>query len=205
MGEVSKTLIIAPAKAVNPKVRVIIKFPNWYESFQGLGYDLAVEPKLFDAIYTGTETRDASVGQRLQSYQSYLQTEYFNNIKPGANQGGWIDGRGDTRYAEMFWDTFFARVPEIVLFNSVQVTGALGAGRVSVESNPDTNSILADLMAPIPQPADRSSLRTWWPAPRAIPRKSLIVFLAGLANQSVFPLTSLATLLEKPICRITSA
>src|ERR1035438_7596543 len=90
MDDVSGDLIIDAAKAVNPKVRVIIKYPNWYESFQGLGYDLAVEPKMYDAIYTGTETLDANGGQRLQSYQSYLQTVYFNNIKPDNNQGGWI-------------------------------------------------------------------------------------------------------------------
>jgi hypothetical protein len=88
LDDVSRDLIIGPAKAINPKVRVIIKYPNWYESFQGLGYDLAVEPKLYDAIYTGTETRDANSGQHLQSYQSYLQAQYFNNIKPGGNQGG---------------------------------------------------------------------------------------------------------------------
>ena len=162
MDEVSKNLIIDPAKAVNPKCRVIIKYPNWYESFQGLGYDLAVEPKLFDAIYTGTETRGAEGGQRLQSYQSYLQTQYFNNIKPGGNQGGWIDGGGDARYAEQFWDTFFAKVPEIMLFNSQQVMNGLG-GRGGGRGGPggggagggaeqDPNAILAKLMAPIPQP-----------------------------------------------------
>lgn len=79
MDEVSRDLIIRAAKAVNPKARIIIKYPNWYESFQGLGYDLAVQPKLFDAIYTGTETRDGNSGQRLQPYQSFLQTQYFNN------------------------------------------------------------------------------------------------------------------------------
>src|SRR5262249_57277515 len=42
----------------NPRVKVIIKYPNWYEHFQGLGYDLDVEAKQFDAIYTGTESRD---------------------------------------------------------------------------------------------------------------------------------------------------
>ena len=152
MDEVSKNLIIAPAKAVNPKVRMIIKYPNWYESFQGLGYDLAVQPKLFDAIYTGTETRNAEGGQRLQSYQSYLQTEYFNRIKPGGNQGGWIDGGGDARYAEQFWDTLFAKVPEIMLFNSVQVT----AGLRGAAGGSDTNAILANLMVPIPQ-ADGSA------------------------------------------------
>ena len=65
MDDVSRHLIINPARAVNPKVRIIIKYPNWYESFQALGYDLAVQPRLFDAIYTGTETRDANSGQRL--------------------------------------------------------------------------------------------------------------------------------------------
>ena len=152
MDEVSQHLIIAPAKAVNPKVRMIIKYPNWYESFQGLGYDLAVEPKLFAAIYTGTETRDANSGQHLQSYQSYLQTQYFNNIKPGGNLGGWIDGGRDVeRYAEMFWDTFFAKVPEIMLFNSQQIMAGLNVGQ---RGSDDTNSapILAKLGDPILQP-----------------------------------------------------
>jgi len=148
MDDVSKNLIIAPAKAVNPKCHIIIKYPNWYESFQGLGYDLAVEPKLFDAIYTGTETRGAEGGQRLQSYQSYLQTEYFCRIKPGGNQGGWIDGGGDARYAEQFWDTLFARVPEIMLFNSQQIMNGARGGA----GDTDTNSVLFGVMAPIPQP-----------------------------------------------------
>ena len=171
MDDVSKNLIIGPAKAVNPKVRIIIKYPNWYESFQGLGYDLAVQPKLFDAIYTGTETRNAESGQRLQSYQSYLQTQYFNNIKPGGNQGGWIDGGGDARYAEQFWDTFFAKVPEITLFNSQQIMGTLrggfggggmmggmgmGGARGGAQNQQDPNATLAKLMEPIPQ-SDGSS------------------------------------------------
>ncbi|MGO9204382.1 MAG: hypothetical protein ACLQM8_28005, partial [Limisphaerales bacterium] len=153
LDDVSRDLIIGPARAINPKVRLIIKYPNWYESFQGLGYDLAVEPKLYDAIYTGTETRDANSGQRLQSYQSYLQTEYFDNIKPGGNQGGWIDGGRDVqRYAEQMWDTFFAKVPEIMLFNSMQIMAGLNTGNRGGE--PDTNASLsiATLTAPVPQP-----------------------------------------------------
>jgi hypothetical protein len=153
LDDVSRDLIISAAKAINPKVRLIIKYPNWYESFQGLGYDLAVEPKLYDAIYTGTETRDANSGQRLQSYQSYLQTQFFNNIKPGGNQGGWIDGGRDVeRYAEQMWDTFFAKVPEIILFNSMQIMAGLNTGNRG--SEPDTNASLsvAALTAPIPQP-----------------------------------------------------
>src|SRR5208283_2188436 len=153
MDDVSKNLIIAPAKSVNPNVRIIIKYPNWYESFQGLGYDLAVEPKLYDAIYTGTETRDANSGQHLQSYQSYLQTRYFNNVKPGGNQGGWIDGGRDVeRYAEQMWDTFFAKVPEITLFNSMQIMAGLNMGNRGAEVDTNASLNLAALTAPIPQP-----------------------------------------------------
>ena len=150
LDRVSEELIIAPARAVNPKVRIVIKYPNWYEGFQGAGYDLAVEPRLYDAIYTGTETRDANSGQRLQPYQSFLQTQYFNNIKPGGNQGGWIDGGWDVeRYAEQMWDTFFARVPEITLFNSQQIMGRLNTNRMFAA---DASLSMARLTAPIPQP-----------------------------------------------------
>ena len=60
MTEAARSLIINPSKAVNPKVKIVIKYPNWYEHFQGLGFDLEKEPKMFDGIYTGTETRDRS-------------------------------------------------------------------------------------------------------------------------------------------------
>src|SRR4051794_20765828 len=36
MGEVSRDLVIGPAKQENPRVKVIIKYPNWYEHFHGL-------------------------------------------------------------------------------------------------------------------------------------------------------------------------
>jgi hypothetical protein len=122
MREVAEGLVLKPAKAVNPHVRMIIKYPNWYEHFQGLGYDLDVEAKKFDAIYTGTETRDPQItDQLLQQYESYLVFRYYDNIRPhGGNRGGWVDTfstRYIDRYAEQLWDTLFAKAPEITLFN----------------------------------------------------------------------------------------
>src|SRR5271155_5033821 len=120
MDDAAENLIIKPARAVNPKVKLIIKFPNWYEHFQGLGYDLDKEPKLFDGIYTGTETRDPIItDQHLQQYESYEIIRYFENIKPGGNGGGWVDMFGIRyvdRYAGQLWDTLFSKAPEITLF-----------------------------------------------------------------------------------------
>jgi hypothetical protein len=121
MRDVSQKLVLGPARSVNPKIRVIIKYPNWYEHFQGLGYDLEKESRLYDGIYTGTETRDPFVtDQLLQQYESYGIIRYFDNIRPGGNGGGWVDTfstRYVDRYPEQLWDTLFAKAPEITLFS----------------------------------------------------------------------------------------
>lgn len=125
MAEAGRQLVVGPAKKVNPKVRVIIKYPNWYEHFQGLGFNLDEEPKYFDGIYTGTETRDPIMSdQHLQAYLGYNVFRYYENIKPGGNGGGWVDPGGMgvyDRYAEQLWITAFAKAPEITLFDFRQL------------------------------------------------------------------------------------
>ncbi len=121
MTEAAQNLVIGPAKAVNPQVKITIKYPNWFEHFQGLGFNLETGPVLFDAIYTGTETRDPVFSnQHLQAYHGYSIVRYFENIKPGGNQGGWVDPFASfflDRYAEQLWLTLFAKAPEITLFH----------------------------------------------------------------------------------------
>ncbi|MFY9151819.1 MAG: hypothetical protein WAO52_07395 [Prolixibacteraceae bacterium] len=124
MTKSAKELIIDPAKAVNPKIKVVVKYPNWYDHFQGCGFNLETEPKLFDGLYTGTETRDPSGAQHLQPYLGYLAFRYFNNLKPDKNGGGWVDPGGlkfMDRYAEQLWLTMFAKAPEITLFDIRQL------------------------------------------------------------------------------------
>ncbi|HVC46786.1 MAG TPA: hypothetical protein VND90_06035 [Terracidiphilus sp.] len=120
MDEVARNLVEGAARSVNPHVKVIIKFPNWYEHFQANGYDLDQEPKIFDGIYTGTETRDPVFNdQHLQQYESFEIMRYFDHVSPGRNGGGWVDTYGTTyvdRYAEQLWDTMLAKAPQILLF-----------------------------------------------------------------------------------------
>jgi hypothetical protein len=120
MDEVSRDLILKPAKAANPNVRVIIKFPNFYPSFQEMGFDLKNEPKIFPEIWTGDETRyAATTDQQLRPYESYEIFRYFENIAPGRNGGGWVDPIAMQyldRYAGQLWDTILAKAPAINLF-----------------------------------------------------------------------------------------
>ncbi len=120
MMEVSENLIIKPAKKINPKIKIIIKFPNWRESFQETGYNPELQRTIFDGIYTGTETRhSAQTDQHLPRYLSYSLPRYFENALPNKNGGGWFDpfecDRIDT-YLEQAYLTAFAKQKELMMF-----------------------------------------------------------------------------------------
>lgn len=152
MTDAANELIINPAKAVNPDVKVIIKYPNWYEHFQGLGFNLETGPQIFDGIYTGTETRDAvSSDQHLQQYESYLIMRYFENLAPGRNGGGWVDSGGAfyyDRYAEQFWITLFAKAREITMFDYRQLLTPIRLGARGVWQGNRTSFDFDEMMKP---------------------------------------------------------
>jgi hypothetical protein len=168
MREVAESLVLKPAKAINPHVRMIIKYPNWYEHFQGLGYDLDVEARKFDAIYTGTETRDPQItDQLLQQYESYLIFRYYDNIRPhGGNRGGWVDTfstRYIDRYAEQLWDTLFAKAPEITLFNWSPLASpeAVAPGERDAWSHQATSFNWEEMSRPLKAPKGVSAAPGW--------------------------------------------
>ena len=125
MADAGRELVVGPAKKVNPKVKVIVKYPNWYDHFHGLGFNLEEEPQYFDGLWTGTETRDPASAQHLQNYLSYNVVRYFDNIAPGKNGGGWVDAGGIhmsmDRYAEQLHLTMLSKTPEIILWNYMQL------------------------------------------------------------------------------------
>ncbi len=127
MNEAGRNLVVGPAKAVNPKVKVIIKYPNWYDHFAGLGFNLQDGPTIFDGVWTGTETRDPAGDQHLQNYLSYNIMRYFENLRPGYNGGGWVDSGGINmsmdRYAEQLHLTAIAKGRDVMLFAYNQLIG----------------------------------------------------------------------------------
>ena len=120
LRRVSQEDIIGPAKAANPHIRIIIKYPNWAESYQETGYNPRDQRDIFDAVYTGTETRDPSAtDQHLPRYLSYSLMTYFENMCPGRNGGGWFDTfdvQVTEHYLEQAYLTAFSRARELMLF-----------------------------------------------------------------------------------------
>lgn len=186
MNKAAKELIIDPAKAVNPNIKVVVKYPNWYDHFQGCGFNLETEPKMFDGIYTGTETRDPSSNQHLQPYLGYEVFRYFNNLKPGKNGGGWVDPGGMyfmDRYAEQLWLTLFAKAPEITLFDYRQLQRPIQKTDRADWQNHETTSFNYDeMMKPVADKNGKMVLPTTIARAAGYTFETIDKFLGQLGN-----------------------
>ncbi|WP_029233305.1 hypothetical protein [Butyrivibrio sp. VCB2006] len=120
MKDVSENLVVGPAKKVNPNVKMIIKFPNWRESYHATGYRPDVEKDIFDMVYTGTETRaSAYQDQHLPTYLSYSLVKWMDAASNGRNHGTWFDTYQCwpiDDYLEQGYLSAFAKPEEITLF-----------------------------------------------------------------------------------------
>lgn len=120
MTRVSRERILQPARAVNPNVKIIIKYPQWYDQFHNRGYDVVRETADFDRIWVGTETRDyedKQWGGKVQ-YEAYFIMRWLGGIGGPKCGGGWFDpyGTHEATYVEQARQTVLADAKEMMLF-----------------------------------------------------------------------------------------
>lgn len=134
---------VKAAKAVNPNVRFIIKYPNWYESYQEAGFNPGKQKDIFDGIFTGTETRTPYSQQHLQRYESFSIMRLMDHIAPNRNGGGWIDPFGSEQnmsyIIEQAEATLLGKAKELMLwnlplFNSLNSLNALGQALIKIDN-----------------------------------------------------------------------
>jgi hypothetical protein len=121
MLEMARDRVLGPARQVNPKVKVILKYPQWYDSFQERGYVVDKETELFDRIWVGTELRDPSSDEwgHTQQYRGYFLYRWFKDIAGEKTGGGWFDpfGTNAVFYLDQALVTVLAGAPEAFLFH----------------------------------------------------------------------------------------
>ena len=120
MVRLSRERILEPARRVNPKVQIIIKYPQWYDQFHERGYDVARQTADFDRIWVGTETRDYTDprwGGTVQ-YEAYFIMRWLGGIGGPKCGGGWYDPYGTTEhtYVEQARQTVLGGARESLLF-----------------------------------------------------------------------------------------
>jgi hypothetical protein len=120
MVRLSRLRILQAARRVNPRVKLIIKFPQWYDRFHKRGYDVVRETADFDRIWVGTETRDYRDERwgGTPQYEAYFIMRWLGGIGGARCGGGWYDPYGTTArtYVEQARQTVLGGARESVLF-----------------------------------------------------------------------------------------
>jgi hypothetical protein len=122
MVRISQKLVLEPARRVNPDVKLIIKYPQWYDNFQERGYEVIRQTADFDIIWVGTEIRDEydqRWGGRGRCTAYFLQS-WLEKIGGSKCGGGWYDTLGTTpaTYLNQARQTILAGARESMLFNA---------------------------------------------------------------------------------------
>jgi len=120
MVKLSREVILGAARAVNPNVKIIIKYPQWYDQFHNRGYEVVRQSADYDRTWVGTETRnfeDKRWGGKVQ-YEAYYIMRWLGEIGGAKTGGGWFDPYGTTEntYLEQARQTVLADAKEMLLF-----------------------------------------------------------------------------------------
>jgi len=121
LTELSQSVLINPAKEKNPAIKIIIKYPQWYDRFHLFGYDVVTEPKLFDGVWVGTETR-GQYTQRygfVQPYEGFINFRWISTLAGNKTGGAWFDHGDctDIDFIEQAYQSVLAGAKELVIFN----------------------------------------------------------------------------------------
>ncbi len=121
MLQVSRDRVLGPAREANPDVKVILKYPQWYDEFHNRGYVVDKETGLYDRIWVGTELRDPSSDEwgHKQQYEGFFIYRWLTEIGGAKTGGGWFDpyGTNPTLYLDQAYISVLAGAPEILLFH----------------------------------------------------------------------------------------
>jgi hypothetical protein len=117
MVRLSRDYVLGAARKVNPKARLIIKYPQWYDRFHERGYEVVRETADFDRIWVGTETRDRDKGGTMP-YEAYFIMRWLGGIGGRKTGGGWYDPYSTTErtYLEQARQTVLGGARESLLF-----------------------------------------------------------------------------------------
>jgi len=118
-------LMIEPARRVRPSVRMVIKFPQWYDRFHLFGYDPPRMAAQFDRVWVGVEVRNPKT-QRMgfvQPTQGYMNYRWLTAVIGSKVEAAWFDHIECTaqNLVDQAWQSVLAGARELVLFNLFDV------------------------------------------------------------------------------------
>jgi hypothetical protein len=116
-----RPMMIDPARQAKPDIRLVLKFPQWYDRFHVFGYDPARMPAQFDRIWVGTEVRNPKTARMgfVQPVEGYMNYRWLSNLIGAKVEAAWFDHIECTaqNFMDQAWQSILAGAHELVLFN----------------------------------------------------------------------------------------
>jgi hypothetical protein len=126
-------LMLRPAREQRSDVRLIIKFPQWYDRFQLFGYDPARMSIPFDQVWVGTEVRNPLTRRMgfVQPTEGYMNFRWLSSVCGVKTTGAWFDHIECTpeNFVDQAYQSVLAGARELTLFR----LGDLMAGHAGDE------------------------------------------------------------------------
>jgi hypothetical protein len=113
-------LMFQPAREARPDVRLIIKFPQWYDRFHLFGYDPARMAVPFDQVWVGTEVRNPLTRRMgfVQPTEGYVNFRWISSVCGAKTTGAWFDHIECTpeNFLDQAFQSVLAGARELTLF-----------------------------------------------------------------------------------------
>jgi hypothetical protein len=151
MVRLSQVRLLAAARRINPKARLIIKYPQWYDQFHERGYEVLRETADFERTWVGTETRNYQDRQwgGTPQYEGYFIMRWLGGIGGEKCGGGWYDPFGTTEqtYLEQARQTVLGGACESMLFCYGALLHGTGPRNVDIlrQNIPDLLAVAEDV------------------------------------------------------------
>jgi hypothetical protein len=139
------SMILDPARAANPNVRVVMKYPQWYDKFHAFGYDPARMSPKFSRIWVGTEVRNPETRRMgfTQPTMGYINFRWLASIPGPEVRGAWFDHIECTaqNFVDQAWQSVLAGAGELTLFSLFDVLDGHPGHALFIQALPELKAL----------------------------------------------------------------
>jgi hypothetical protein len=140
-------LVIGPARAARSDVRLILKFPQWYDRFHRFGYDPPRMAQPFDQVWVGTEVRDPKTRRMgyVQPTEGYMNFRWISSVVGPKTVGAWFDHIecSPQNFVDQAFLSVLAGARELTLFSLADVVGGHGGDARLAQQVPELRRLAA--------------------------------------------------------------
>lgn len=142
-------MMLGPARAAHPGVRVILKYPQWYDRFHLFGYDPARLSPAFDAVWVGTEVRNPETRRMgyVQPTEGYVNFRWLRAVAGDKVRGAWFDHIECTaqNFLDQAYQSVLAGASELTLFHLGDIVEGHPGDTLLARSLPQLRALAAKL------------------------------------------------------------